>query len=131
MIGSEFPMMLRTTLLGFHPVWLPTRLASPNSSLSSKPVPRADVETDEDGVSIRPSMRSSWRWGDLEDSRVQPPMWRGTSPNFPFGRGRLEVPTKVARYLRSPPRSYSRGLEAVPPTPKVREWWEKDYMVLS
>ena len=67
-MGREFPMMLRTTLLGCHRALLPTRLARLNSSLSSKPAPRVDVESDEDGIPTRPT----WSVNDLLSSYPRP-----------------------------------------------------------
>ena len=64
----EFPMMLRTTLLGCHRVWLPTRLARLNSSFSPEPTLRSNVETDEDGIPIRPT----WSVNDLLSSYPRP-----------------------------------------------------------
>ena len=64
----EFPMMLRATLLRCHRVLLPARLARLNSSLSPKPTPRLDVETDEDGIPIRPT----WSVNDLLSSYPRP-----------------------------------------------------------
>ena len=64
----EFPTMLRTTLLGCHRVLLPTRLTRLNSSLTPKPTKRVDVETDEDGIPIRPT----WSLNDLLSSYPRP-----------------------------------------------------------
>jgi len=61
-------MMLKTTLLGCHRMLLPTRLTRLNSSLSLKPTPRVDVETDEDGIPIRPT----WSVNDLLSSYPRP-----------------------------------------------------------
>ena len=66
-LGRKFPMMLRTAL-GCHRVLFPTRLARLNSSLSSKPTLRANVETDEDGIPIRPT----WSVNDLLSSYPKP-----------------------------------------------------------
>jgi len=59
--------MLRTTL-GCRRVLSSTRLARPNSSLSSKPTLRAGVETDEDGIPIRPT----WSVNELLSSYPKP-----------------------------------------------------------
>jgi hypothetical protein len=59
--------MLRTAL-GCRRVLLPTRLARPNSSLSSNPTLRTDVETDEYGIPIRPT----WSVNELLTSYPKP-----------------------------------------------------------
>ena len=65
--GIPDSMMLRTTL-GYHRVLLSTRVARLNSSLSPKPTLRATVETDEDGIPIRPT----WSVNDLLSSYPRP-----------------------------------------------------------
>ena len=60
-------MMLKTAL-GCRRVRLPTRLARLGSSLSSKPTLRADVETDEDGIPVRPT----WSVNELLSSYPKP-----------------------------------------------------------
>ena len=60
-------MMLRTAL-GCRRVLLPTRSTRLSSSLSSKPTPRTDVETDEDGIPIRPT----WSVNELLSSYPKP-----------------------------------------------------------
>ena len=59
--------MLRTAL-GCRRVLLPTRSARLSSSLSSKPTPRTDVETDEYGIPIRPT----WSVDELLSSYPKP-----------------------------------------------------------
>lgn len=60
-------MMLRTAL-GCRRVPFPARLARLNSSLSSKSTPRTGVETDEDGIPIRPT----WSVNELLSSYPRP-----------------------------------------------------------
>ena len=62
-----FPMML-STILGCRRVLVPTRLERLNSSLSSKPTLRMDVETDEVGIPIRPT----WSVNELLSSYPKP-----------------------------------------------------------
>ncbi|KAF9782603.1 hypothetical protein BJ322DRAFT_162538 [Thelephora terrestris] len=59
--------MLRTTL-EFRRVLLRTRLQRLNSYLSSNPTLRTDVETDEDGIPIRPT----WSVNELLSSYPKP-----------------------------------------------------------
>ena len=60
-------MMFRT-VLGCRRVLVPTRLARLNSSLSSKPTLRTDIETDEVGIPIRPT----WSVNELLSSYPKP-----------------------------------------------------------
>lgn len=59
--------MLRTAL-GCRRVLLPTRLTRLTLSLSSKPTLRTDVETDEDGIPVRPT----WSVNELLSSYPKP-----------------------------------------------------------
>jgi len=60
-------MMLRTTL-GCRRVLLPTRLARLNFSLPSEPIPRTEIETDENGIPVRPT----WSVNELLSSYPKP-----------------------------------------------------------
>ena len=60
--------MMLSTILGCRRVLVPTRLERLNSSLSSKPTLRTDVETDEVGIPIRPT----WSVNDLLSSYPRP-----------------------------------------------------------
>ena len=62
-----FPTLI-STILGCRHVMVPTRLARLNSSLSSKPTLRTDVETDEVGIPIRPT----WSVNELLSSYPKP-----------------------------------------------------------
>ena len=66
-------MMLRATLV-CRRVLLPTCRARQNSFLSSKPTLHTEVETDEDGIPIRPT----WSVNDLLSSYPRPTISPGT-----------------------------------------------------
>ena len=60
--------MLKATLGGCRRVLLPTRLTKLSSSLSPNRTLRTDVETDEDGIPVRPT----WSVNDLLSSYPKP-----------------------------------------------------------